>query len=163
MSGLIPKQFIVDLIDRADVVEVVGRRVQLKKAGKEYKACCPFHDEKSPSFTVSPSKGFYHCFGCGMHGNALDFLMEYDHMDFVDAVESLAGVMGVEVPREENQRPTRSYDALFELVSRVEHYFEAQLKTNQQAVDYLKARGIDGATAKRFGIGYAPSGWSNVL
>ena len=163
MSGLIPKQFIVDLIDRADVVEVVGRRVQLKKAGKEYKACCPFHDEKSPSFTVSPSKGFYHCFGCGMHGNALDFLMEYDHMDFVDAVESLAGVMGVEVPREENQRPTRSYDALFELASRVEHYFEAQLKTNQQAVDYLKARGIDGATAKRFGIGYAPSGWSNVL
>jgi DNA primase len=163
MSGLIPKQFIVDLIDRADVVEVVGRRVQLKKAGKEYNACCPFHDEKSPSFTVSPSKGFYHCFGCGMHGNALDFLMEYDHMDFVDAVESLAGVMGVEVPREENQRPTRSYDALFELVSRVEHYFEAQLKTNQQAVDYLKARGIDGATAKRFGIGYAPSGWSNVL
>lgn len=163
MSGLIPKQFIVDLIDRADVVEVVGRRVQLKKAGKEYKACCPFHDEKSASFTVSPAKGFYHCFGCGMHGNALDFLMEYDHMDFVDAVESLAGVMGVEVPREENQRPARSYDALFELVSRVEHYFEAQLKTNQQAVAYLKTRGIDGATAKRFGIGYAPSGWSNVL
>jgi DNA primase len=163
MSGLIPKQFIVDLIDRADVVEVVGRRVQLKKAGKEYKACCPFHDEKTPSFTVSPGKGFYHCFGCGVHGNALDFLMQYDHMEFVEAVESLAGVMGVEVPREESLQPARSYDALFELASRVEHFFEAQLKANQPAVDYMKARGIDGATAKRFGLGYAPAGWSNVL
>jgi DNA primase len=163
MSGLIPKQFIVDLIDRADVVEVVGRRVQLKKAGKEYKACCPFHDEKTPSFTVSPGKGFYHCFGCGEHGNALDFLMQYDHMEFVEAVEALAGVMGVEVPREESQRPARSYDALFELVSRVEHFFEAQLKAHEPAVAYLKARGIDGATAKRFGLGYAPAGWSNVL
>jgi DNA primase len=165
MSGLIPKQFIVDLIDRADVVEVVGRRVQLKKAGKEYKACCPFHDEKSPSFTVSPGKGFYHCFGCGEHGNALDFLMQYDHMEFVEAVESLAGLMGVEVPHEESQgqRPARSYDALFELVTRVGRFFEAELKTHQPAVDYMKKRGIDGATAKRFGIGYAPAGWSTVL
>ena len=105
MSGLIPKQFINDLIDRADVVEVVGRRVQLKKAGKEFKACCPFHDEKTPSFTVSPGKGFYHCFGCGEHGNALDFLMQYDHMEFVEAIESLAGMMGVEVPHEESQGP----------------------------------------------------------
>lgn len=163
MSGLIPKQFIVDLIDRADVVEVVGRHVQLKKAGKEYKACCPFHDEKTPSFTVSPSKGFYHCFGCGAHGTALDFLMQYDHLEFVDAVESLAGLMGVEVPREESQRPARSYDALFELAGKVARYFEQELKSNQKAVDYVKARGVDGATAKRFGIGYAPSGWSNVL
>ena len=163
MSGLIPKQFIVDLIDRADVVEVVGRHVQLKKAGKEYKACCPFHDEKTPSFTVSPGKGFYHCFGCGEHGNALDFLMQYDHMEFVEAVESLAGIMGVAVPREESDRPARSYDALFELVNRVERFFEAQLKTSPPAVDYLKARGVDGATASRFGIGYAPAGWSNVL
>jgi len=165
MSGLIPKQFIVDLIDRADVVEVVGRRVQLKKAGKEYKACCPFHDEKSPSFTVSPGKGFYHCFGCGEHGNALDFLMQYDHMEFIEAVESLAGLMGVEVPREEgqSQRPARSYDALFELVVKVGRFYEAELKKHQSAVDYLKHRGIDGATAKRFSIGYAPSGWSTVL
>ncbi len=163
MSGLIPKQFIVDLIDRADVVEMVGRRVQLKKAGREYKACCPFHDEKTPSFTVSPTKGFYHCFGCGAHGNALDFLMQYDHMEFVDAVESLANAMGVEVPREESQRPARSYDALFEIVGQVERYFEAQLKANTQAVEYVKNRGIDGATAKRFGLGYAPCGWSNVL
>jgi DNA primase len=163
MSGLIPKQFIVDLIDRADIVEVVGRRVQLKKAGKEFKACCPFHDEKTPSFTVSPTKGFYHCFGCGEHGNAVDFLMQYDHMDFVEAVESLAGLMGLEVPREESDRPARSYDALFDLVTRVARYYEAELKKHPAAVDYLKRRGIDGATAKRFGIGYAPAGWSNVL
>jgi DNA primase len=163
MSGLIPKQFIVDLIDRADVVEVVGRHVQLKKAGKEFKACCPFHDEKTPSFTVSPAKGFYHCFGCGAHGNALDFLMEYDHMDFVEAVESLAASMGLEVPREESQRPARSYDALFELMQRAERYYQAQLKNNETAVGYLRHRGIDGATAKRFGLGYAPAGWSNAL
>jgi DNA primase len=105
MSGLIPQQFVVDLIDRADIVEVIGQRIQLKKAGREFKAVCPFHDEKSASFTVSPTKGFYHCFGCGAHGTALGFLMEYDHMDFVEAVESLAHSMGMEVPREENQRP----------------------------------------------------------
>lgn len=163
MSGLIPQHFIDDLITRADIAEVVGRRVQLKKAGKEFKGCCPFHDEKTPSFTVSPDKGFYHCFGCGAHGTAIGFLMEHDHMDFVDAVESLANTMGIEVPREEGQRPARSYDALFELVSRVARYFETQLKGNQAAIEYVKARGIDGATAKRFSIGYAPTGWSNVL
>ncbi|MDH4072827.1 MAG: DNA primase [Gammaproteobacteria bacterium] len=163
MSGLIPKQFIVDLVDRADVVEVVGRRVQLRKAGKEFKACCPFHDEKTPSFTVSPAKGFYHCFGCGAHGNALDFLMEYDHMEFVEAVEALAHSMGVEVPHEETDRPARSYDQLFELMRTVQAWYQAELRSNDGAVDYLKARGIDGATAQRFGLGYAPAGWSNVL
>jgi len=163
MSGLIPKQFIVDLIDRADVVEVVGRRVQLRKAGKEYKACCPFHDEKTPSFTVVPDKGFYHCFGCGAHGNALDFLMQYEHLEFVEAVEALANAMGVDVPREESQRPARSYDALFELLGRVERYYESQLRETPPAIGYLKDRGIDGGTARRFGLGYAPAGWSNVL
>ena len=162
MSGLIPKHFIVDLVDRADVVEVVGRRVQLKKAGKEFKACCPFHDEKTPSFTVSPAKGFYHCFGCGAHGNALDFLMEYEHMEFVEAVESLAQAMGVEVPREEGQRPARRYDELFEIVAAVDRYFQKELANNEVAKNYLKQRGIDGATAKRFGIGYAPDGWTQV-
>ena len=98
MSGLIPQDFIDDLIARADIVEVVGRRVQLKKAGREFKACCPFHDEKTPSFTVSPGKGFYHCFGCGAHGTAVGFLMEFDHMSFVEAIESLANSMGVDVP-----------------------------------------------------------------
>ena len=163
MSGLIPRHFIDDLITRADIVEVLGRRIQLKKAGREFKACCPFHDEKTPSFTVSPAKGFYHCFGCGAHGTALGFLMDYDHMDFVEAVESLAAMMGIDVPREENQQPAQRYDELFGLMQKVEKHYQGELRNHQPAVDYLKARGIDGATAKRFGIGYAPSGWSHLL
>ncbi len=163
MSGLIPQDFIDDLIARADVVEIVGRRVQLKKAGREFKACCPFHDEKTPSFTVSPGKGFYHCFGCGAHGTAIGFLMEFDHMSFVEAIESLASSMGVEVPRSESDKPARRYDELFSLMDSVARYWQAVMKETQTAVDYLKNRGIDGATAKRFGIGYAPDGWSNVL
>lgn len=163
MSGLIPQHFIDDLIARADIIEVIGKRVQLKKAGREFKANCPFHDEKTPSFTVSPAKGFYHCFGCGAHGTALGFLMEYDHMSFVEAVESLASSMGIEVPRDESQRPAHRYDELFELLAKVERYYQANLRNNDAAKDYLKARGIGGATAKRFGIGYASAGWSTVL
>ncbi len=163
MSGLIPQHFIDDLIVRADIVEVLGRRIQLKKAGREFKACCPFHDEKTPSFTVSPAKGFYHCFGCGEHGTALSFLMKYDHLEFVEAVESLAGMMGIDVPHDESQRPARRYDELFLLMQKVEKHYQEELKKHQPAVEYLKARGIDGATAKRFGIGYAPSGWSHLL
>ncbi len=163
MAGLIPQDFIDDLIARADVVEVIGKRIQLKKAGREFKACCPFHDEKTPSFTVSPGKGFYHCFGCGAHGTAIGFLMEYEHMSFVEAIESLASIMGVEVPRSESDRPARRYDELFSLMANVEQHWQGRLRDNPVAVDYLKQRGIDGATAKRFGIGYAPDGWSNVL
>ncbi|MBT8101532.1 MAG: DNA primase [Gammaproteobacteria bacterium] len=163
MSGLIPQDFIDDLIARADIVEVVGRRVQLKKAGREFKACCPFHDEKTPSFTVSPGKGFYHCFGCGAHGTAIGFLMEFDHMSFVEAIESLASSMGVEVPRSESDKPARRYDELFSLMDTVARHWQGAMKDTPAAVDYLKKRGIDGATAKRFGIGYAPDGWSNVL
>ncbi|MDH3616262.1 MAG: DNA primase [Gammaproteobacteria bacterium] len=163
MSGLIPQDFIDDLIARADIVEVVGRRVQLKKAGREFKACCPFHDEKTPSFTVSPGKGFYHCFGCGAHGTAIGFLMEFDHMSFVEAIESLASSMGVEVPRSESDKPARRYDELFSLLDTVARHWHGAMKDTPAAVDYLKKRGIDGATAKRFGIGYAPDGWSNVL
>ncbi len=163
MAGLIPQDFIDDLVARADIVEVIGRRVQLKKAGREFKACCPFHDEKTPSFTVSPTKGFYHCFGCGAHGTALGFLMEFDHMSFVEAVESLANSMGVEVPRDESDRPARRYDELFDLMSRVERFWQQGLRENPAAVDYLKQRGIDGSTAKRFGLGYAADAWSTVL
>ena len=163
MSGLIPQDFINDLIDRADIAEVVGRRVQLKKAGREFKACCPFHDEKTPSFTVSPGKGFYHCFGCGAHGTAIGFLMEFDHMSFVEAVENLASTMGVEVPRSESDKPARRYDELFSLMDSVARHWQSTMKDAPAAVEYLKNRGIDGATAKRFGIGYAPDGWSNVL
>jgi len=163
MAGLIPQDFIDDLIARADIVEVVGRRTQLKKAGREFKACCPFHDEKTPSFTVSPGKGFYHCFGCGAHGTAVGFLMEFEHMSFVEAIESLASSMGVEVPRSESDQPARRYDELFSLMDAVARHWQSCLKEAPEAVEYLKNRGIDGPTAKRFGIGYAPDGWSNVL
>jgi DNA primase len=163
MSGLIPQHFIDDLIARADIVEVLGTRIQLKKAGREYKAVCPFHDEKTPSFTVSPVKGFYHCFGCGAHGTALGFLMEHDHLNFPDAVETLARMMGIQVPREDGQRPARRYDELFECMQQAERYFQAELRGHAPAADYLKARGIDGATTARFGIGYAPAGWSQLL
>ncbi|MGI9200619.1 MAG: DNA primase [Woeseiaceae bacterium] len=163
MAGKIPQDFIDDLIARADITEVVGRRVQLKKAGREFKACCPFHDEKTPSFTVSPGKGFYHCFGCGAHGTAIGFLMEYDHMSFVEAIESLAGSMGVDVPRDQSDRPARRYDELFALMESVDKHWQRELREHSVATDYLKQRGIDGATARRFGIGFAPGGWSNVL
>src|SRR5210317_167960 len=163
MAGLIPQDFIDDLIARADIIEVVGRRVQLKKAGREFKACCPFHDEKTPSFTVSPGKGFYHCFGCGAHGTAIGFLMEFDHMSFVEAIESLAASMGVDVPRSESDKPARRYDELFSLLDSVARHWQNCLRETPAAVEYVKQRGIDGSTAKRFGIGYAPDGWSNVL
>jgi len=163
MAGLIPQDFIDDLIARADVVEVIGRRIQLKKAGREFKACCPFHDEKTPSFTVSPNKGFYHCFGCGAHGTAVGFLMDFDHMTFVEAIESLASSMGVEVPRNESDKPARRYDELFSLMTQVEKRWQESLRESQTAVDYLKHRSIDGATAQRYGIGFAPDGWSALL
>ncbi len=163
MSGLIPQHFIDDLIARADIVEVLGTRMPLKKAGREYKAVCPFHDEKTPSFTVSPAKGFYHCFGCGAHGTALGFLMEYDHLTFPEAVEALAHIMGVPVPRGEGQRPARRHDDLLELMRKVEKHFQAELKQHEPAIAYLKSRGIDGATAGRFGLGYARDSWSHVL
>ena len=163
MAGKIPQDFIDDLIARADIIEVVGKRVELKKAGREFKACCPFHGEKTPSFTVSPAKGFYHCFGCGAHGTAIGFLMEFEHMSFVEAIESLAGTMGVDVPRDESDRPARRYDELFSLMESVDKYWQSQLREHAVASDYLKQRGIDGETARRFGIGFAPDGWSHVL
>jgi DNA primase len=163
MAGLIPQDFINDLVDRADIVEVIGRRVALKKAGSEFKACCPFHDEKTPSFTVVPNRGFYHCFGCGAHGTAIGFLMAFEHMEFVEAVESLAGTMGVEVPRQDSERPAQRYDALFELLGKAERLWQQALRDTPVAVDYLKGRGIDGATAQRFGIGYAADGWTHLL
>ncbi len=163
MAGKIPQDFIDDLIARAYITEVVGKRVQLKKAGREFKACCPFHGEKTPSFTVSPAKGFYHCFGCGAHGTAIGFLMEFEHMSFVEAIESLAGTMGVDVPRDESDRPARRYDELFSLMESVDKFWQGQLREHTVATDYLKQRGIDGETARRFGIGFAPDGWSHVL
>ena len=163
MAGLIPQEFIDDLVARADIVEVVGRRVQLKRAGREFKACCPFHEEKTPSFTVSPGKGFYHCFGCGAHGTAVGFLMDYDHMGFVEAIEALAAMVGVEVPRSDADKPAQRYDELFDLNANVARRWQRALAEHAPAVDYLRGRDIDGATAKRFGIGFAPDGWSHLL
>ena len=159
----IPQSFIDDLMARVDVVEIVGSRVPLKKAGREFKACCPFHGEKTPSFTVSPAKQFYHCFGCGAHGTALGFLMEHDHMDFVEAVEELAKQVGVEVPREAGDGRRRAGDDLYATMARVSEFYGRQLKESPPAIDYLKQRGLSGETAALFGIGYAPDAWDSLL
>ncbi|MGM0630009.1 MAG: DNA primase [Pseudomonadota bacterium] len=172
MAGLIPKSFIHDLLERADIVEIVDSRVPLKKAGKNHQACCPFHNEKTPSFTVSQDKQFYHCFGCGQHGNAIDFLMEFDGLNFPDAVEELAGIMGVEVPREQAENPELAQkkqqqvrdDA--ELMSKTARFFQHQLKhheNSERVINYLKGRGLSGETVKRFQIGYAPDAWDSLL
>ncbi len=163
MSQRIPQSFIDDLIARADIVEIIGNRVSLTKAGREYKACCPFHAEKTPSFTVSPTKGFYHCFGCGAHGTALGFLMQYDNLEFLDAVDALADICSVEVPRtapSEERAPTHD---LYDLLGRADALYRQALRDSQTAIDYLKGRGIDGQTAARFGMGYAPDAWDSVL
>lgn len=174
MAGTIPRAFIDDLVDRVDIVEVIDHRVKLKKSGKNYSACCPFHDEKSPSFTVSPDKQFYYCFGCGATGNAIGFLMEYERISFPDAIENLAKQIGVDVPREESSDPKqRERDAakekarntLFTLMEAADQYYQQQLREHankQQAVDYLKRRGLSGQIAKTFGIGYSPPGWDNL-
>lgn len=162
--GLIPQHFIDELIARADIVEVIGSRVPLKKAGREFKACCPFHGEKTPSFTVSQVKQFYHCFGCGAHGTALGFLMEYDRLGFVEAVEELASRLGLDVPREAGgDRRETVRDDLHELMGRVAQFYRDVLKDEARAIEYLKGRGLTGDTAARFGIGFAPDSWNAVL
>lgn len=164
MAGRIPQDFINDLIDRSDIVEVIESRIQLKKAGREYKACCPFHGEKTPSFTVSPDKGFYHCFGCGAHGTVIGFLMEHDRLEFVEAVEELASIQGVAVPREAGgQQPTSPTAPLYELLDRAAQLFREELAQHEHAIAYLKKRGLDGETAKQFRVGYAPAGWDYLL
>jgi DNA primase len=168
MAGLIPQTFIDDLLDRVDIVDVVNGRVQLKKAGKNYKACCPFHEEKSPSFTVAQDKQFYYCFGCGAGGNALSFVMEFDRLDFLPAVEILAKNAGLEIPREAapDRAVSRQKDSLYSILTEADQYFRQQLRINQaagSAVDYLKGRGLSGKIAAQFGIGYAPPGWDNLL
>lgn len=163
----IPQHFIDDLLNRIDIVEVVDSRVKLRKTGKNYSACCPFHKEKTPSFTVSPEKQFYYCFGCGASGTALGFVMEYEHLGFVDAVESLAGSVGLSVPREEaTAAPQKSQQNLYSILARARTYYEQQLAEHPQrreAVSYLKNRGLTGAIARDFGLGYAPPGWDNLL
>src|SRR3990172_8668458 len=162
MAGRIPKPFIDEIILRTDIVEVIDARVPLKKAGKDYKACCPFHEEKTPSFTVSPDKQFYHCFGCGAHGTAIGFLMEYEHMGFPEAVEELAGRLGLTVPREGGVAGAAAKEhggaELLEIMQDAARFYRDQLREppGRSAVDYLKARGVTGEIAAEFGLGFAP-------
>ncbi len=169
MAGLIPQSFIDDLLNRTDIVDVVSSRVQLKKAGKDYTACCPFHKEKTPSFSVSPDKQFYYCFGCGAGGNALGFLMDHDNLDFPQAVEDLAKAAGMEIPREESGRPHKprqpTDSPLYPLLTAAADFYRQALKSHPQrkaAVDYLKGRGLTGEIARDFGLGFAPPGWDNL-
>ncbi len=161
----IPDAFIDDLLARSDIVEVVGSRVPLKRQGKEYSARCPFHDERSASFTVSPTKQFYHCFGCGAHGTAISFLMNYDRLEFLDAVDELAKRVGMEVPRSENPRNAQQQDEGRELYSALDaaaRFFQKNLEDSEKARTYLDARGVDEANRTRFQIGYAPDGYSGL-
>ena len=167
MVGRIPQSFIDEVLNRTDIVEVIDTRVPLKKAGREFKACCPFHDEKTPSFTVSQVKQFYHCFGCGANGTAISFLMDYEHMEFVEAIEELARRAGLEVPKETTGKQTQAPSTLphYALLERVADYYQEQLRSHpqaSQAIDYLKQRGLTGDVAARFNIGYAPPGWENL-
>ena len=164
--ALIPQSFISDLLNRVDIVDVVGKHVKLKKAGANYQGLCPFHQEKSPSFSVSPTKQFYHCFGCGAHGSAIGFMMEYSGQSYVDAIEDLARSVGISVPREErNVRDVIAQKqalAIGEVMTMASDWYSQQLKGSQRAIDYLKGRGLTGEIAKRYGLGYAPDGWQGL-
>ena len=159
----IPDAFIDDLLARTDLVEVIGARVPLKRQGREYSARCPFHDERSPSFTVSPTKQFYHCFGCGAHGTAISFLMNYDRLEFLDAVEELAKRAGMEVPKETFQRnASGETQDLYSALDAAAQFFRKQLDATPKAQEYLRKRGVDADNRTRFGIGYAPDGWDGL-
>ena len=167
---MIPQSFIQDLLARTDVADIVGRYVTLKKAGINYKGLCPFHGEKSPSFIVSPSRQTYHCFGCGVHGNALGFLMEFSGLGFVDAVKDLAQMQGMQVPdedispqeRERQKQVKEKQTSLTDVMATAAQHWKQQLKKSQRAIDYLKARGLSGQIAARFGLGYAPDSWRGL-
>lgn len=169
MSGKIPQSFIDELLNRVDIVETIDSRIELKRAGRNYKGLCPFHKEKTPSFSVNPDKQFFYCFGCGAGGNAIGFLMEHDRLDFPAAVENLARTAGLEVPREDaghSQQQRQRTEPLYALLDQCSLWYQGQLRRHaqaSQAIDYLKGRGLTGAIAKRFGIGYAPPGWDNLL
>jgi len=162
---MIPQSFIQELLARVDIVDVVDRHVKLKRAGANYVACCPFHAEKTPSFTVSPAKQFYHCFGCGAHGTAVGFLMEYGGMGFVEAVKELAQGVGMKVPEVRSREPARKAeggDDLYGVLLKAAQFYRGKLKESPRAIAYLKSRGLSGEIAKRFGIGYAPEGWQSL-
>ena len=156
MAGRIPQPFIDEIVARSDIVEIIGARVALKKSGREYKACCPFHGEKTPSFWVSPDKQFYHCFGCGAHGTVVGFLMQYEKLGFLDAVADLAQRAGLELPREAQGGRDPGSGDLYELMTRAARFFEQNLADTPRARDYLAQRGIDAGTGGKFALGYAP-------
>jgi len=160
---MIPEGFVQELLSRIDIVDIVERYVPLRKSGANFSACCPFHSEKTPSFTVSPSKQFYHCFGCGAHGSAISFLMQQAGIGFIEAVEELAASVGLQVPQEERNRAERAKKApLTELMGRAMNFYREQLKSSAKAVDYLKKRGLTGEIAARFSLGYAPDDWQGL-
>lgn len=170
MSGNIPRSFIDQLIDRTDIVEVIDSRIRLKKTGANYSALCPFHQEKSPSFSVNPDKQFYYCFGCGSGGNVISFLMDYERSSFVDTIESLARMNGMSVPYEkQTQQQVKAQEVrrnVYDLLKSVSEYYQQQLKQHadkNKAINYLKGRGLSGKIAQQFGLGFAPPGWDNVL
>ncbi|SJN55669.1 DNA primase [Vibrio ruber DSM 16370] len=173
MAGYIPRNFINDLLARLDIVDVIDARVKLKKKGKNYSACCPFHNEKTPSFSVSQDKQFYHCFGCGVHGNAIDFMMEYERLEFVEAIEELAGLLGLEVPREKGATPFDAQKSqarkeqkrtLYDLMEQIAQFYRHQLRHpgSKVAIDYLKNRGLSKEIVQKFGIGYVADEWDLV-
>jgi len=162
---VIPDSFKRDLLNRVDIVDLIQRHLPLKKAGANYSACCPFHNEKSPSFTVSPSKQFYHCFGCGAHGDAIGFLMEYSGLGYIEAIKELAAGAGITMPDFEprfGKKKEEDGPDLYDIMQRASQYYREQLKTSPHAIEYLKRRGLSGQVAARFGIGYAPEGWQNL-
>ena len=162
MAGLIPDSFIEELLARSDIVELIERRVPLKRSGSEFQACCPFHDEKTPSFTVSPKKQFYHCFGCGAHGSVIGFLMQYEGLEFLDAVDELARAAGLEVPTSGKQQ-ARPDIGLYEMLQSCSKLYVEELPKNPEAVEYLKSRGLSGEICRDFDIGFAPAGWHELI
>jgi DNA primase len=174
MAGQIPRSFIDDLLARLDIVDIIDARVKLKKKGKNYSACCPFHNEKSPSFSVSQEKQFYHCFGCGVHGNAIDFMMEYERLDFVETIEELSASIGLEVPREQRTQTGHASSVpkanseekrtLYDLLGSISQFYRQQLKvsSNKEAIEYLQQRGLSGEIVQKFNIGYVPDEWDAV-
>jgi DNA primase len=163
MPGRIPQPFIDEIVARSDIVEVIGSRVTLKKAGREFKACCPFHSEKTPSFWVSPEKQFYHCFGCGAHGTVVGFLMQYEKLEFPEAIAALAERVGLELPREAQESHRPSGTDLYDVMASASRFFEQNLKDNERARGYVAGRGIDTATAQAFALGYATDSWNALL
>ena len=163
MAGRIPDSFLDELVSRSDIVEIISARVPLKKAGREYKACCPFHNEKSPSFSVSAEKQFYHCFGCGAHGTVIGFLMQYEKMEFLEAVADLAQRAGLELPREAQVQREPGTADLHELMLRAARFFEQNLADNERAKDYVERRGIDAKTCEKFSLGYATNAWEALV